>query len=309
MPEQSIRERTHSYLPTSNTGTELDLFDELLSTRVVATKPSTKTSLPVSKFLCARFSFFFASTNDGSLGPFVPYMLRIYNTGTGSISIVYFTSVYTDDVPSTYAIYSCAASFSSWLLAAATDSHATRYRGTGTILAIGAFLQLLAQILRFWNPLFALFALTFFLAALRIACQDAYSNTFVTTVPSAHRWLGFIHAMYALGALVSPFVATAIVSSVQSRWSIFHVFLVGLGAVNLAAVVYSFKDSLKVHASHPGDNATSFGQNKAATRDMLQACKLNVVWLLSLFFFPSPGVGITLEVGELSTSFRSVMET
>ncbi|XPT04740.1 Protein-serine/threonine phosphatase [Ascochyta lentis] len=291
MPEQSIRERTHSYLPTSNTGTELDLFDELLSTRVVATKPSTKTSLPVSKFLCARFSFFFASTNDGSLGPFVPYMLRIYNTGTGSISIV------------------CAASFSSWLLAAATDSHATRYRGTGTILAIGAFLQLLAQILRFWNPLFALFALTFFLAALRIACQDAYSNTFVTTVPSAHRWLGFIHAMYALGALVSPFVATAIVSSVQSRWSIFHVFLVGLGAVNLAAVVYSFKDSLKVHASHPGDNATSFGQNKAATRDMLQACKLNVVWLLSLFFFPSPGVGITLEVGELSTSFRSVMET
>jgi hypothetical protein len=102
--------------------------------------------------------------------------------------------------------------------------------------------------------------------------------------------------MYALGALVSPFVSTAIASSVQSRWSIFYVFLVGLGTVNLVAVLYSFRDTLKLHLSHDPQadgNMAASDRNKDATRDMVDACRLGIVWLLSLFFFLSLGVGIT----------------
>jgi fucose permease len=189
-----------------------------------------------------------------------------------------------------------AASFVGWLLAAATNSHVIKFLGTGAILAIGASLQLVAQLLRFWKPPSGLFATTFFIAALGIAYQDAHSNTFVATVPSAHRWLGFVHAMYALGALISPFVSTAIASSVQSRWHIFYVFLVGLGTVNLAAVLYAFRDTLRLHPSRDpqadGSMAAS-ERNKDATRNMVEACRLGVVWLLSLFFFFSLGVGIT----------------
>jgi hypothetical protein len=102
--------------------------------------------------------------------------------------------------------------------------------------------------------------------------------------------------MYALGALVSPFVSTAIASSVQSRWHISYVFLVGLGTVNPVAILFSFRDTLRLHLSHDAQaqgNMTASDRNKDATRDMMDACRLGVVWLLSLFFFFSLGVGIT----------------
>ena len=169
-----------------------------------------------------------------------------------------------------------------------------KYLDTGAILAVGAGLQLLSHILRFWAPPFGLFATTFFVASLGIAYQDSHSNTFVTTVKVAHRWLGFIHAMYALGALVSPFVATAIASSIP-RWNLFYTCLIGLAVVNLTFVLIAFRDSLHMspkRAPVPEEGPRT-GKSKEALQDMLEILKLPGVWLLSLFFFFYLGVGIT----------------
>jgi fucose permease len=125
--------------------------------------------------------------------------------------------------------------------------------------------------------------------------QDSHSNTFVSTVNGAHRWLGFIHAMYALGALVSPFVATPIASSMQSRWSMFYVSLVGLGMVNVIGVLVAFRGSIRIlprQASTSGDNLAP-GRGREALSGMANTLRLRVVWILSLFFFFSLGVGIT----------------
>jgi fucose permease len=170
-----------------------------------------------------------------------------------------------------------------------------QYLDTGAILAIGAVLQLLSNIFRFWNPPFGLFATTFFISSLGVAFQDSHSNTFVSNVNGAHRWLGFIHAMYALGALVSPFVATPIASSMQSRWSIFYVFLVGLGAVNLVGVLVAFRDSIRIlpRQPSPSEDAHTPGRGREAFSGMAKTLQLRVVWILSLFFFFSLGVGIT----------------
>lgn len=71
----------------------------------------------------------------------------------------------------------------------------------GQVLCLGAVLQLLAQLMRPWGP-FPLYATSFFLCAFGMALQDSYSNTFVTSVGLAHRWLGLIHASYAAGLAV-----------------------------------------------------------------------------------------------------------
>src|SRR4051812_17496868 len=97
------------------------------------------------------------------------------------------------------------------------NSHFSRYLDLGAILTLGAILQLVAHLLRFWTPPFGLYATTFFIQAAGMSFQDSHSNTFVASVNGAHRWLGFIHAMYALGCLVAPFVATGIASYVDER--------------------------------------------------------------------------------------------
>lgn len=189
---------------------------------------------------------------------------------------------------------SYAASFTGWFLAAMTNNHMLKYLDTGAILAVGALLQLLAHVLRFWNPPFGLFATSFFLSSLGMAYQDSHSNTFVSTINSAHRWLGFIHAMYALGALVSPFVATPIAAARPERWSIFYLFLVGLGAINLVAVIFCFWDTMRILKTEADDAGTGTrSRGGSAMRGIADTLKLRVVWIFSLFFFFSLGVGIT----------------
>ncbi|PMD47418.1 MFS general substrate transporter [Hyaloscypha variabilis F] len=244
---------------------------------VSAEEPTPLSRKIVLKLLSLRFSFFVAGTIDGSMGPLIPYMLLSYDIGTSFISII------------------CAASFVGWLLAAAMNSHMLQYLDTGAILAIGAALQLTSNLLRFWSPPFGLFATTFFISSLGVAFQDSHSNTFVSTVNDAHRWLGFIHAMYALGALVSPFVATPIAASMQPKRSIFYVFLVGLRVVNMVGVLVAFRDSIRSlsRSLSTSEDGHAPGRGVEAFRGMANTLRLRVVWILSIYFFFMLGIGIT----------------
>ena len=90
------------------------------------------TFLVAAKLTSACFAFFVAGTNDGSLGALIPYMIRGYRIGTGSVSILY------------------ACSFVGWVTAAMVGGYARAYFGSGGVLVLGAVMQLLAQALRIW---------------------------------------------------------------------------------------------------------------------------------------------------------------
>lgn len=157
---------------------------------------------------------------------------------------------------------------------------------------MGAALQLLSQSLRAWGPPFGLFAVTFFITGLGQAYQDSHANTFVSSVKTAHRWLGFIHAMYGFGCLVSPFVATAVASANPSRWMLFYLFPLGLSVLNITSVVVAFGDSLSIIWKQ-SDNETSEntgGRNSSAMNEIRQVLKLRDLWIISSFYFLYLGV-------------------
>jgi fucose permease len=175
------------------------------------------------------------------------------------------------------------------------NTHLCRYFDLGLLLAVGAALQLIAQVLRSWLPPFLLFAVTFFVQSLGMALQDTHSNNFVTGIKTAHRWLGFIHAMYALGTLIGPTVATAIASADDpSRWYLFYTSLIAVGSVNMVLVVVAFRDSiaLKRKNAGPRTEATDL-QKPSALGEMKAVLRLPSVWLLALYFFFFLGAVIT----------------
>lgn len=166
------------------------------------------------------------------------------------------------------------------------------------MLALGAALQVLAHVLRAWLPPFPLYAITFFLASLGQAFNDTHANTYVAAVKAAHRWLGFIHAMYMAGCLVGPLVATAVASANrQSQWNLFYVFPLGWGLINLILVLIAFRDSMSVHHSSEAvqsDDPRASGQNSRgsrAVREIKDTLRVPAVWLTSLYFFLLPGSG------------------
>ncbi|EXJ63562.1 uncharacterized protein A1O5_11323 [Cladophialophora psammophila CBS 110553] len=265
-----LQSRHHGVSPT----VDIDCSNPPPSDRQGELSGEQATTRSYLKLICAGFSFFYAGTNDGTTGPLLPYMLQRYNISTGLITVIYV------------------ANFAGWFTSALTNTHLTTTLrlSLGVTLLLGAGLQLLSQLLRFWNPPFGLFSVTFFFTSLGQAYQDAYSNTFVATVPGAHRWLGFIHAMYMLGCLTGPFVATPIASN--SKWYYIYAVEAGLGVLNLGFVFGAFgRDMYEERKEREERTRTS--RNKQAFNEILQTLKLRSIWLISLFFFFFLGAMIT----------------
>ncbi|OBT86327.1 hypothetical protein VE02_07428 [Pseudogymnoascus sp. 03VT05] len=233
------------------------------------------------KLASAAFAFFTAGVNDGSLGALVPYILHTYGISTGSIAI----------------LFACA--FAGWAVAALVAGLSRAKLGSGGVLMLGALLQVLTHVLRVWTPPFALFAVTFFLAAVGAAFQDAQANAFVATVKSAHRWLGIIHASYGAGCVVGPLVAAAIASTQPGKWALFYGFAIGIAGLNMALVTVAFWEDTTIVKKAVNDSGEeseeeaqgSFGK---AWVEMRETAAQKEVWLLSTFYFFYLGLGITL---------------
>ncbi|KAL1893563.1 hypothetical protein Sste5346_006393 [Sporothrix stenoceras] len=221
------------------------------------------------KIASAGFSFFVAGVNDGSIGALLPYILQTYGITTASVTAVY------------------AANFAGWALAAVSNTHLSQHLSLGSMLFVGAGLQVLAQSLRAWLPPFGLYVVTFGLACLGQAYQDTHANTFVAGTRAAHRGLAFIHAMYMAGCLSGPFCATAIAASAPLRWPLFYCFPLGLGVVNMALVSVAFRDCLFRTVS------ASDTDERPAAGLLKETLALRSVWLLSLFFFFFLGATLT----------------
>ncbi|CAG8908285.1 unnamed protein product [Penicillium egyptiacum] len=265
---------------STQTQTETIVLQTRASTEAISAENDTdrRPSEPkwvYAKILSAGLSFFVAGVNDGSLGSIIPYVIRTYDIGTNMVAVLYGTT------------------FIGWLVAALTNSKITQYLDLGPILSLGAAIQVLAQVLRVWEPPFALFAVTFFLASLGQAYNDTHANTFVSALNGAHRWLGFIHAMYMAGCLVGPFVATGVASAnADSKWYLFYLFPLGIGVVNLAFVSGSFRDRMAAPTTLRVERGGTTGPN-SALKEIKDTLSTPGVWLLSLFFFFFLGASIT----------------
>lgn len=212
-----------------------------------------------------NFATFLAGVNDASTGALVPYLQPAYGIGLLFVALVYLFN------------------FAGWVVAALTNVHLTARIGTGGVMLLGAVLQLVARALQLWKPPFALFVATYFLAGIGTAYQDAQANSFVGGVHNAHRWLGVLHALYGLGALVSPLVATAIASRTP-YWNYFYCVLLGITAFNVALVVWAFRW---------GIGRGLVGARERANSDFKATVTSRTVLVLSTFFFLYVGAEVT----------------
>lgn len=266
---------------------------------------------PYFKISSAAFSFFVAGVNDGSLGSIIPYLMESYCINTNMVAILYVEQQHFEPCTD-MSRYGC--TFAGWLVGALSNSSVTRCFDLGSILCIGAFLQVLAHVLRTWFPPLPLFAITFFFASLGQAYNDTHANTFVSSVPAAHRFLGLIHAMYMAGCLVGPLVATAVGSATsQSRWCLFYIFPLGIGVINMVLIVVAFRDRFapyhlkEYRAAFSGINGEEH-TGKAAWREIKMTVSTLGVWLLSLFFFFFLGASITAGGMIFTPDFRKEAE-
>ncbi|KAL1852455.1 hypothetical protein VTK73DRAFT_9216 [Phialemonium thermophilum] len=222
--------------------------------------------LQIWKLVALNFATFLAGLNDAATGALIPYIRSSYDVGLLFVALVYLLN------------------FGGWMVAAFTNVYITARAGVGGVLCVGAAATLLAYCLDVWRPPFPLFAASYFFSGLGIAYMDAQANSHVAGLDNAHRWLGVLHCVYGVGALVSPLAATALATKTP-YWHYYYLVLLGAAVANLALLTWSFRQTL-----FSADAGTSRGSPGRRLQDALSQ---KTVWVLSLFFFLYVGAEVT----------------
>ncbi|KAM0344813.1 hypothetical protein ACHAPU_007193 [Fusarium lateritium] len=262
---------------------ELDTFHQPPTNRLDSEPQQSKPSIPKLQVFAAGFSFFCAGVDGATLGPLLPYIIQSFTINAGEVAIIY------------------ACIFVGWVIAAVTNLYLATKLSFSALLTLGATLQLLAQCLRPWATQ-PLFFISFVVQAVGMGYQDTHANAWAGGLPDAHRCLGFIHAMFALGCLVGPLTATAIATATGSAysrnngieaWRMGYFQLIGIHAVNLIGMLVAFGGPLKQWRTAeptvpqaPAIDAETLERqrNNETLQDMKQLLKMRNFWLIGGFY-------------------------
>ncbi|KZT23727.1 MFS general substrate transporter [Neolentinus lepideus HHB14362 ss-1] len=226
------------------------------------------------QFIALCYSLFLAGWNDGTTGPLLPRIQRVYHVGFAVVSLIFISN--------------CIG-----FIAGATANVALTHRlGFGKVIVLGAALQAIAYTVQAPAPPFPVFAIAFAINGFGIALQDAQANGFVASLKANPTTkMGIMHAVYGLGALCAPLVSTHF--SQLRHWSYHYLFSLGI-AVSCALVlglVFRFKTQDECYAEI-GQAANESGES--AESDYKQIFRLKAVHLLAIFSLIYVGVEVTI---------------
>jgi MFS family permease len=90
-------------------------------------------------------------------------------------------------------------------------------------------------------PPFPLFVIGFCVNGFGLGLQDAQANGFITRLPNATSRMSIAHAVYGLGALVSPIIATQFAKPDIKDWHFHYLCSVGLMSLNTLLLAYTYR--------------------------------------------------------------------
>lgn len=101
--------------------------------------------------------------------------------------------------------------------------------GQRGISVIGSLSHLTAYIIIASHPPYVALVFAFLLAGFGNGVADAAWNAWVGNLANSSEILGFLHAMYGVGAVISPFMSTAMTSKADLPWYSFYYLMVSRG--------------------------------------------------------------------------------
>ncbi|KAF7325729.1 MFS domain-containing protein [Mycena kentingensis (nom. inval.)] len=236
-------------------------------------------------------SMFLAGWNDGSSGPLIPRMQRVYSVGFMLVSLTF--------------VVSCIGFISGALLnstsTVVSDSRLSYY------LAFpcppGAVCQALAFTTQAPAPPFPLFVIWFGINGLGYAIQNAQTNTYVASLGKSsevsERSARLMSSSYGAGALSSPLVATQFAS--MTHWSFHYLVSLGIALLNVTVLVLTFRfrsqeECLRLIGQEPSQETSTSERSNFG-----QIFSLRAVHLLASF---SPVyVGVEVTIGGWITTY------
>jgi MFS family permease len=92
-----------------------------------------------------------------------------------------------------------------------------------------------------WGGPYPLFVVSYFFIGLGVGWQDAQANSLASRLPNNTVVMFVLHAIYGLGATVSPFVSTAFLQQLPNVFYYYFTISLALALATVVALVVTFQ--------------------------------------------------------------------
>ncbi|KAH7886845.1 MFS general substrate transporter [Phlebopus sp. FC_14] len=254
------------------------------STSVPLAAPKSQTSAQRLRahiqFAALCWSLYLAGWNDGTTGPLLPRIQKVYHVNFAVVSLIF--------------VFACigflSGAFSNLILNARYDfgkvAHFT------ILVCAGSALQVIAYCIEGSALPFPAFVLGYVINGFGMALQDAQANGFVASIQdNAEAKMGILHAPQGAGALSSPLVATQFAQ--LPHWSFHYLVSLGVAILNTIFLVAVFRlksqDECLAEIGQPVDE-----KDVNESSQFQQILRLKAVHLLAFFILAYVGVEVTV---------------
>lgn len=86
--------------------------------------------------------------------------------------------------------------------------------------------HLISALINCLHPPYPLLVISFMIAGLGNGLSDSAWNAWIGNLPRATELLGFLHACYGVGAVISPLIATAMITRYHLPWFTYYYVMV-----------------------------------------------------------------------------------
>ncbi|ETS74335.1 hypothetical protein PFICI_14201 [Pestalotiopsis fici W106-1] len=271
--------RHHESTAAAATSATAPTDDDELPPPSIATSMVQRWNYPrrnVPKVAACFWSFVVMGANDAAYGALIHYIEGYYNLTYLIVSMIFL---------SPFVGYTSSAVMNNWI------HHKFGQRGIAVIAPIS---HLIAYLIIALHPPYPVLVVAFMIAGYGNGLADAAWNAWIGAMANANEILGFLHGLYGFGAVISPLVATSMVTKANLEWYTFYYVMVSLACLELVTSIAAFwKDNAAMYkesiTSHSGET------QKGSLRDaLMKQPSARVTWLCALFLLGYVGVEVAL---------------
>ncbi|QMW34977.1 hypothetical protein G4B84_010468, partial [Aspergillus flavus NRRL3357] len=228
----------------------------------------------ILKTLATFWSFLVMGANDAAYGPLIPYLENYYNLSYTIVSLVFLSPL------------------GGYTLAALLNNKIHTTLGRRGVAWISPGCHLLAYIVNCVHPPYPVLVVSFIFAGFGNGLADSAWNAWIGNMANANELLGLLHGLYGVGAVLSPLIATSLITEAKVPWYYFYYIMIGCAAMELAFCLTVFWDSTAAalqEATPQGDDPAGGLRQALFTKRSAR-----VTWICAFFLLGYVGIEVAL---------------
>ncbi|GJC81008.1 bypass of stop codon protein 6 [Colletotrichum liriopes] len=190
--------------------------------------------------------------------------------------------------------------FVGYVLSALLNNHIHLRWGQRGIAVLASSCHIVAYVIISQHPPYPALVVVFILAGFGNGLSDAGWNAYIGNMGRANEVLGFLHACYGAGGVISPLIATTMINKGNLGWWTFYYVMIGLAFIELVWCTTAFWTQTGAVYRETISHSSNDG-NAGLRTALFKRPYARVSWISALFLLAYVGTEVSLGAGSSSS--------